>query len=109
MADLAALERGAKSMWSETSTQIQSEYGQDYFDQHTQFMINHTDKGRDNPEEVVDAMMDAITAVKPQIRYKVCGFDYYIIWLLSDWFPFSIADYMGKFRAPKVAPSGAAK
>jgi len=108
MADLETLKNGVMKSWSESPEDVKEEYGPEYFDAFLKHMIDYSHKkARNNPEEVVDAMLDAITAVEPEIRYKVCGVDYHILWLLSDYLPFSVADFLYKFRLPTTKPKAA--
>jgi len=102
MADVNTLYDMAKKTWEETPESIRNDYGQEYFDDTLRFLDGKD--GRDNPEEVVDAMVSAVTAVEPQIQYKVCGVNYAIIWILSDYLPFSIVDFISKYRGIKVTP-----
>jgi NAD(P)-dependent dehydrogenase (short-subunit alcohol dehydrogenase family) len=104
MADLAGLERGARVVWHNTAASVCAEYGQAFFESATETLVTHTKRGRDNPEEVVDAMMDAISNMEPQIQYKVCGLVDRLVWLESDLLPFSVTDDFPIWRAPKAKP-----
>jgi NAD(P)-dependent dehydrogenase (short-subunit alcohol dehydrogenase family) len=104
MADVKTLYDGARKMWDETPESIKDAYGQDYFNDTLRFLDGSD--GRDNPEEVVDALFDAIAAAEPEIRYKVCGFKYALIWLASEYLPFSVADALSKLRGINVKPKG---
>jgi len=94
----------AKKVWSETDLAVQKDYGQEYFD--NSLNVIGQDEGG-NPEEVVDAMMDAVTAVNPEIAYRVCSLKFAIIWFLVDYLPYSIVDRVSSIRQVKTKPTSA--
>jgi len=105
MADEERLVKETRKAWDETSTSVKEDYGEEYFRDSVKTLL--AQDGRDNPEEVVDALQDAIIAVEPEIRYKVCGLNYHSIWFMNDYLPFSIFDCIAKLRTTKTKPTKA--
>lgn len=92
MANQDALERLQKRIWESTPESVRKAYGDKYFE----LMSSRLGKkgGRDNPEEVADAMLDAVIAVEPETRYKCCGVHTALVWKAIEFLPFDLTEYL---------------
>jgi NAD(P)-dependent dehydrogenase (short-subunit alcohol dehydrogenase family) len=87
----------AKKVWDQTPEDIRKDYGQEYFDSIIEFMKR--DENED-PENVVDKMVNAIASTEPEVRYYVCGVKYTIVCWLNEYLPFSVMDALIKIVGP---------
>jgi NAD(P)-dependent dehydrogenase (short-subunit alcohol dehydrogenase family) len=94
MADAGNLDRSADKEWDATPETIRNEYGQEYFDNVKKYSHREVERFGRNPEEVVDAMVDGITAVEPEIAYRVSGVIIGTIWTIQDLLPDCITDFI---------------
>jgi len=86
------LDRTADKEWNATSDSIKKEYGQEYFESLKNYSHSEVERFGRNPEEVVDAMVDAVTAVEPEIAYRVSGIFIGTLWVLHDFLPDCVTD-----------------
>jgi len=94
MSEPQAFLRDGKTMWAETEALVRKDYGEERFQTFLKYFEVNDHTG--NPDEVVDAMLDAICAAEPQLTYRVCGWKYSLIWFLNDYLPTSLFDTMSK-------------
>lgn len=59
----------SKKRWNDTPTEIRDAYGEEYFAGFIDLLNFQMTRARENVEEVVDMMADAVTSTRPRIRY----------------------------------------
>lgn len=88
-------------LWSQTPTDIRAEYGQDYFDAMKSKCISVLEGGviiNKHPEQVVDAIQDALTSVSPLITYRCANcFNRLTFWIILTLLPPELVDLIMKY------------
>lgn len=59
----------SKKRWDDTPTEIKDAYGEEYFAGFIDLLKFQMNRARENVEEVVDLMIEAVTTTHPHIRY----------------------------------------
>lgn len=92
MANPDTIQKMKDRIWQSSPEHVRKTYGEEYY----QITSTSLGNGRDNPEEVADAMLDAVIAVEPETRYKCCGFATALQWKALELLPFDISEYLKK-------------
>lgn len=58
-----------RKSWAETPSEIKDVYGEEYFESFLETITSQMKRARSNVEEVVDQMVEAVTAENPRCRY----------------------------------------
>lgn len=58
-----------RKSWAETPSEIKEVYGEEYFESFLETITSQMKRARSNVEEVVDQMVEAVTAENPRCRY----------------------------------------
>ena len=58
-----------RKSWAETPSEIKDVYGEEYFESFLDTITCQMKRARSNVEEVVDQMVEAVTAESPKCRY----------------------------------------
>lgn len=79
-------------LWQETPQNIKSDYGTNYFHAFKERIFLLIQSARENTQEVIDSVVDAVTVREPQKRYKCCGPFTTVLWWLFEHLPIEIMD-----------------
>lgn len=82
--------------WQNTPLEVRDDYGENFFTDFKSAFDKSTLRARD-PQEVVDAMTDAVMNVEPQMRYRCCGIPVAVIWRLNEHLPDKPCDDFWQF------------
>lgn len=58
-----------RKSWAETPSEIKDVYGEEYFESFLETITSQMKRARSNVEEVIDQMVEAVTAENPKCRY----------------------------------------
>jgi hypothetical protein len=97
IADWNSIKNNIDVIWNQTPIEVQSAYNEKWrnvFEKRTEIALKLT---RKQTNEVIDAMIEAITLEKPQIYYRCGGFmDLNTLWNIS-YLPEYIQDFIVKY------------
>lgn len=80
-----------RKSWAETPKEVKEVYGEEYFDAFLKTISSQMKRARENVEEVVDQMVEAVTSVEPKTRYVPYWISYIRATILT-YLPTSITD-----------------
>ena len=88
--------------WNSADPEVRSSYGgQQFFDRHAEacvFTVTDPRNVSQNPEEVVDALHDAVTSYEPDTVYRVIPAKMEVaFWIVNDFLPWDLLIHVRRF------------
>ncbi|XP_030914159.1 short-chain dehydrogenase/reductase family 9C member 7-like isoform X1 [Geospiza fortis] len=92
----------AEEIWSELSEEEKAVYSKEYVQERADFFNSILSEGSTNGNEVVDAMVDALTSPAPKARYMVAKLKEKALVLVCALFPTAVMDSVLSYALSKV-------
>ncbi|XP_063008906.1 D-beta-hydroxybutyrate dehydrogenase, mitochondrial-like [Melospiza melodia melodia] len=92
----------AEEIWSELSEEEKAVYNKEYVQERANFFNSILSEGSTNGNEVVDAMVDALTSPAPKARYMVAKLKEKALVLVCALFPTAVMDSVLSYALSKV-------
>ncbi|XP_071438239.1 D-beta-hydroxybutyrate dehydrogenase, mitochondrial-like isoform X1 [Pithys albifrons albifrons] len=92
----------AEEIWSELSEEEKAVYNKEYVQERANFFNSILSEGSTNGNEVVDAMVDALTSPAPKARYMVAKLKEKALVLVCALFPTVVMDSVLSYALSKV-------
>ncbi|KAM9271736.1 D-beta-hydroxybutyrate dehydrogenase, mitochondrial-like [Morus bassanus] len=92
----------AEEIWNELSEEEKAVYNQEYVQERANFFNSILSEGSANGNEVVDAMVDALTSPAPKARYMVAKLKEKALVFVCAFFPTVVMDCVLSYAMSKV-------
>uniref|UniRef100_A0A8C0US92 D-beta-hydroxybutyrate dehydrogenase, mitochondrial-like n=1 Tax=Cyanistes caeruleus TaxID=156563 RepID=A0A8C0US92_CYACU len=92
----------AEEIWSELSEEEKAVYNKEYVQERANFFNSILSEGSTNGNEVVDAMVDALTSPAPKARYMVAKLKEKVLVFVCALFPTAVMDSVLSYALSKV-------
>uniref|UniRef100_A0A8C9UFS8 Uncharacterized protein n=1 Tax=Serinus canaria TaxID=9135 RepID=A0A8C9UFS8_SERCA len=92
----------AEEIWSELSEEEKAVYNKEYVEERANFFNSILSEGSTNGNEVVDAMVDALTSPAPKARYMVAKLKEKALVFVCALFPTAVMDSVLSYALSKV-------
>ncbi|XP_009869850.1 PREDICTED: short-chain dehydrogenase/reductase family 9C member 7-like [Apaloderma vittatum] len=92
----------AEEIWNELSEEEKAVYNMEYVQERANFFNSILSKGSTNGNEVVDAMVDALTSPAPKARYMVAKLQEKALVFVCALFPTVVMDSVLSYALSKV-------
>ncbi|XP_071661779.1 D-beta-hydroxybutyrate dehydrogenase, mitochondrial-like isoform X3 [Patagioenas fasciata] len=92
----------AEEIWNELSEEEKAVYNKEYVQERANFFNSILSEGSANGNEVVDAMVDALTSPAPKARYMVAKLKEKALVFVCALFPTVVMDYFMSYALSKV-------
>lgn len=90
--------------WTNTGDGVRHDFGESYFNSFRNYLVANLKTARPYPEEVTNAIKDAVTSTDPQMKYTCCGYHNRIIIWLFEILPLEILEPLVKLYFIKDVP-----
>ncbi|XP_009984208.1 PREDICTED: D-beta-hydroxybutyrate dehydrogenase, mitochondrial-like, partial [Tauraco erythrolophus] len=94
----------AEEIWNELSEEEKAVYNKEYVQERANFFNSILSEGSANGNEVVDAMVDALTSPAPKARYMVAKLKEKALVFVCALFPTVVMDSVLSYALSKVSP-----
>lgn len=92
----------AEEIWNDLSEEEKAVYNKEYVQERANFFNSILSEGSTNGNEVVDAMVDALTSPAPKARYMVAKLKEKALVFVCALFPTVVMDYFMSYALSKV-------
>ncbi|KAM6279674.1 D-beta-hydroxybutyrate dehydrogenase, mitochondrial-like [Porphyrio hochstetteri] len=92
----------AEEIWNELSEEEKAVYSKEYIQERANFFNSILSEGSTNGNEVVDAMVDALTSPAPKARYMVAKLKEKALVFVCALFPTVVMDFVLSYALSKV-------